>query len=166
MKMLVLEVTPSSVAVLVAVAASSALFLRVFYNLYLHPLAKFPGPWYTSATSFSGAIISVLKFEPQWLLGLTKKYGSMPFSKILCFFATLRLTVVLFSCSQYSDSHLPHDVDVPKTFGLERNLLGSEVQPEVRTLWFWYSWAPSFVYHPRWRCTQISQESAGRATGT
>jgi hypothetical protein len=85
MKMLALEVTPSSVAVLVAVAASSALFLRVFYNLYLHPLAKFPGPWYTSATSFSGAIISVLKFEPQWLQGLTKKYGSMPFSKILCF---------------------------------------------------------------------------------
>ena len=61
---------------LVIVAIVSVFFARAFYNLYLHPLSKFPGPWYAASFSLSGAIISVLQIEPQWLHGLVKKYGS------------------------------------------------------------------------------------------
>ena len=70
------HVSASSILTLFVVAAVSTLFVRAFYSIYLHPLAKYSGPWYTSATSLSGAIISLLRIEPQWLLGLTKKYGS------------------------------------------------------------------------------------------
>jgi hypothetical protein len=60
----------------VALAGGSAIFIRLFYNLYLHPLAKYPGPWYAATTSLSLAMVSVLKIEPQWLQSLVKKYGS------------------------------------------------------------------------------------------
>lgn len=70
------HVDAKSAMLLVGVAVASALFARAFYNLYLHPLSKFPGPWYAASFSLSGAIISVLQIEPQWLQGLVKKYGS------------------------------------------------------------------------------------------
>jgi hypothetical protein len=79
------HVSVSSILVLFVAGAVSALFVRAFYNIFLHPLAKYPGPWYTSATSLSRAIISVLRVEPQWLLGLTKKYGSKLVSELLRF---------------------------------------------------------------------------------
>ena len=66
----------SSGFVYLTVASSSFIGLWLLYNRYLHPLAKFPGPWYATSTSLSVAIISVLKIEPQWLQGLVKKYGS------------------------------------------------------------------------------------------
>lgn len=53
-----------------------AIVSRSIYNLYFHPLAKYPGPWYTSSFSVCLAIISVLQKEPQWLMSLVKKYGS------------------------------------------------------------------------------------------
>jgi hypothetical protein len=59
-----------------AAASIAILCLRLFYNLNLHPLAKFHGPWYAASTSLPLALISVLKIEPQWLQGLIKKYGS------------------------------------------------------------------------------------------
>ncbi|KAH8819387.1 cytochrome P450 monooxygenase [Xylogone sp. PMI_703] len=62
--------------VLVVVAIASTLFFRIFYNLYLHPLSKFPGPWYAASFSLTGALISVSQTEPQWLQGLVKKYGT------------------------------------------------------------------------------------------
>lgn len=65
-----------SVLLLVAVAIASALILRVIYNLYFHPLAGFPGPWYAASFSLSVAIISLLRREPEWIMGLVKKYGS------------------------------------------------------------------------------------------
>ncbi|EOA80982.1 uncharacterized protein SETTUDRAFT_124398 [Exserohilum turcica Et28A] len=42
----------------------------------LHPLSKFPGPWYASSFSIVSAIVSVLRKEPQWLMYLEKKYGT------------------------------------------------------------------------------------------
>src|ERR1700760_26920 len=52
------------------------LFARIIYNLFLHPLAKYRGPWYTSSFSLIGALISVRQIENHWLLGLTRKYGT------------------------------------------------------------------------------------------
>ena len=74
--MIIPQLTPASAFVLAVVALFSALCWRIIHNVYFHPLAKFPGPWYTSSFSLSGAIISVLKIEPEWLQGLVKKYGS------------------------------------------------------------------------------------------
>lgn len=65
-----------SLASLSGIAITSAVFLRILYNLYLHPLAKFHGPWYAASFSLIPAIISVLRIEPQWLLSLTKRYGT------------------------------------------------------------------------------------------
>ncbi|KAF7914933.1 hypothetical protein EAE99_010354 [Botrytis elliptica] len=48
---------------------------RIIYNLYFHPLAKFRGPWYSSCFSLPLAIISIKRWEHQWVDGLIKKYG-------------------------------------------------------------------------------------------
>jgi hypothetical protein len=74
--MSILQVTVSSVVVFVVVTVTSALFLRTIYNVYFHPLSKFPGPWYAASFSLYGALISVFQMEPAWLNGLVKKYGS------------------------------------------------------------------------------------------
>ena len=74
--MSILQVSVSSAVVMLMVTAISALFLRAVYNIYFHPLARFPGPWYAASFSLYGALISVLQIEPEWLNGLVKKYGS------------------------------------------------------------------------------------------
>ncbi|KAK4168156.1 Pisatin demethylase [Cladorrhinum sp. PSN259] len=51
------------------------LAVRVIYNLYFHPLSKFPGPWYAAVSSFPIALISIVEREPEWLLHVTRKYG-------------------------------------------------------------------------------------------
>ncbi|KAL1617041.1 hypothetical protein SLS54_008036 [Diplodia seriata] len=78
----IMELPLASIASLVGVSIATAMVSRIFYNLYVHPLAKFHGPWYAASFSLCGAIISVLRVEPQWLMSLTKRYGS-PFSSIL-----------------------------------------------------------------------------------
>lgn len=65
-----------SLAALAGIALISAAAFRIIYNLYLHPLSKFHGPWYAASFSLIPAIISVLRVEPQWLLSLAKRYGS------------------------------------------------------------------------------------------
>ncbi|KAK8081260.1 Cytochrome p450 [Apiospora saccharicola] len=61
---------------LLLVGLISAAAVRIVRNVYLHPLSKFPGPWYAAATSLTSAIVSWRRAEPQWLLGLTRKYGT------------------------------------------------------------------------------------------
>ncbi|KAH9907041.1 cytochrome P450 [Xylariomycetidae sp. FL2044] len=71
-----LEVPPwTAVGAIIAILASLVL-QRVVYNLYFHPLARFPGPWYAAVTSLVPALISLRRVEPEWLLGLVKKYGT------------------------------------------------------------------------------------------
>jgi hypothetical protein len=68
---------------LLLTAAVTAVAFRIFYNLYWHPAAKFPGPWYCAVSSFPISIISVSRIEPKWLQSLVKKYGSRkPFPKL------------------------------------------------------------------------------------
>ncbi|TVY54176.1 Cytochrome P450 monooxygenase gsfF [Lachnellula cervina] len=74
--MLLQQLSVASTLLLVITLVISILFSRLVYNIFLHPLAKFPGPWYASATSFTSAVASVLHFEPQWLLKITKAYGT------------------------------------------------------------------------------------------
>lgn len=62
--------------VLLGTALVGAVLFCIFYNLFFHPLAKFPGPWYCAISSLPISIISVLRIEPQWLQSLVKKYGS------------------------------------------------------------------------------------------
>ncbi|KAF4807465.1 Cytochrome P450 monooxygenase gsfF [Colletotrichum siamense] len=67
---------PGSILEIGLLAISAALILRVVYNLYFHPLSKYHGPWYAAAFSLVHALISVMKYEPQWMLWLSKQYGT------------------------------------------------------------------------------------------
>ncbi|KAF2876442.1 cytochrome P450 [Massariosphaeria phaeospora] len=69
-------VTPANVGLAVLTAVFASLLSRVFYMQHLHPLSKFPGPWYATSFSVTGAVISVQKKEPEFLMYLVRKYGS------------------------------------------------------------------------------------------
>lgn len=70
------SVSMLQVALLGPLAIVTVFATRFIYNVYVHPLSNFRGPWYASATSLPSALISLRKREPDWLLGLTKTYGS------------------------------------------------------------------------------------------
>jgi hypothetical protein len=63
-----------SVGLLTIIAVS--LLSRILYMQWLHPLSKFPGPWYATSFSIVGAIISVKQKELEFFAHLVKKYGS------------------------------------------------------------------------------------------
>lgn len=67
--------TLAIIALLATLTLLSSLTYRLITNLHLHPLSKFPGPWYTALSSLPLATISLLKLEPQWLLHLTRRYS-------------------------------------------------------------------------------------------
>lgn len=52
---------------------------RISYNIFLHPLRKFPGPWMAGATSGWKAYKEVIKKETlaRELFALHEKYGTM-----------------------------------------------------------------------------------------
>ena len=66
----------SSILLISVAGLLTVLSARAIYNLYFHPLAKYRGPWYSSSFSLFSALVSVRKVEPQWLLSLTKRYGT------------------------------------------------------------------------------------------
>ncbi|CAN9092361.1 unnamed protein product [Alternaria alternata] len=71
---LVAKALNASIATLVILL--TATLGRIFYMQKLHPLSKFPGPWYASSFSVFGAIVSVLHKEPQFFMYLVEKYGT------------------------------------------------------------------------------------------
>jgi hypothetical protein len=73
---LTLEVNAASLVLAILATVLAALFSRVLYMQYFHPLSKFPGPWYLTSFSLVGALISIKKKEPEYLMYLVRKYGS------------------------------------------------------------------------------------------
>lgn len=64
---------------------------RAVYNVFFHPLRKFPGPWMAGATSGWKAYKEVIKQETlaQELFGLHEKYGEAKFETRLDFLLTM-----------------------------------------------------------------------------
>jgi hypothetical protein len=75
-----LEASPASLSLAILGTVFAALLSRIFYTQYLHPLSKFPGPWWVTSFSVVGAIISVKQKEPDFFMYLVRRYGSK-FSK-------------------------------------------------------------------------------------
>lgn len=65
-----------NVGVAIAAVLITAISWRILHNVYLHPLSRFPGPWYTSSFSLIGALISIKRQEPQFLMYLVERYGT------------------------------------------------------------------------------------------
>ncbi|KAF2106197.1 cytochrome P450 [Lophiotrema nucula] len=49
---------------------------RILYLQFVHPLSKFPGPWYATSFSLVGALISIKKKEPEFFMYLVRMYGT------------------------------------------------------------------------------------------
>ena len=70
--------TASLLLLLITVVTLWGLF-RVVYNVFFHPLRKFPGPWLAGATSGWRAYREVIKQETlaRELFALHEKYGKV-----------------------------------------------------------------------------------------
>ncbi|KAL8772206.1 MAG: hypothetical protein Q9194_004677 [Teloschistes cf. exilis] len=49
---------------------------KAFYNIYLHPLSRYPGPKAAAATKIPIAYVSWIGRQPQWQLALHERYDS------------------------------------------------------------------------------------------
>ena len=65
--------SPAGIAVGIVILALS---LPAVYNIFFHPLAQYPGPWYAKASSLPLALMSWYQKEPDWLHILARRYGS------------------------------------------------------------------------------------------
>lgn len=53
----------SNISLLGAIAAGCLLYYvgTIIYNVFFHPLAKFPGPWWAGASSYAEAYFDIVK---------------------------------------------------------------------------------------------------------
>jgi len=49
----------------------------VFYRLYLHPLAKYPGPFWAKISDFPSYYYTLKQDRHVWLLKLQQQYGAL-----------------------------------------------------------------------------------------
>ncbi|CAO2652676.1 Nn.00g009590.m01.CDS01 [Neocucurbitaria sp. VM-36] len=71
-----LEGSPANMGLAILGTIFAALLSRIFYCQCLHPLSKYPGPWWMTSFSVAGAIISVKQKEPEFFMYLVRKYGT------------------------------------------------------------------------------------------
>ncbi|KAH8838541.1 hypothetical protein MCOR27_008396 [Pyricularia oryzae] len=63
-------------------AYSFSLFLvfftiRAIYNIWFHPLSKYPGPWYAATTNLVYYIADITGYRERWILRQHQKYGEV-----------------------------------------------------------------------------------------
>lgn len=68
--------TYPQLGLLVPALIITALTYRIIHTQFFHSLSSFPGPWYLTSFSLTMALISLTKREPEYLMYLTRKYGS------------------------------------------------------------------------------------------
>ncbi|KAL8715846.1 MAG: hypothetical protein Q9220_000513 [cf. Caloplaca sp. 1 TL-2023] len=73
---LVIYVNPVNTSLTVASLLVSYAVLKGFYNIYLHPLAKYPGPPFAAATKIPIAYFSWIGRLPHWLHALHEHFDS------------------------------------------------------------------------------------------
>ena len=50
----------------------------IFYRLYLHPLAKYPGPFWAKISDLPSYYYTLKQDRHVWLLKLQQQYGTFP----------------------------------------------------------------------------------------
>lgn len=71
--------TPTNIAIAAPALLLLYLLLNAFYNVYFHPLAKFPGPFWAKVTRLWITWQCYKSREPYVLMELAKKYGMWNF---------------------------------------------------------------------------------------
>lgn len=67
--------------VIVSTAGALALgyvVYTIFYRLYLHPLAKYPGPFWAKISDLPSYYYTLKQDRHVWLLKLQQQYGAFP----------------------------------------------------------------------------------------
>jgi hypothetical protein len=72
-----MEVNKLNFAIGVAAMVVAYWLYRAFYNLYLHPLAKIPGPWWAAMSYLPEIYYDVIKGGRYWsqVVEMHEKYG-------------------------------------------------------------------------------------------
>lgn len=51
--------------------------IRAIYNIWFHPLSKYPGPWYAATTNLVYYIADITGYRERWILRQHQKYGEV-----------------------------------------------------------------------------------------
>lgn len=68
---------PNNIVGLVNAFLVSYVVMTTVYNLYLHPLAKYPGPFWCKLSSIPSWYYTKNQDRHLWLLSLQEKYGGL-----------------------------------------------------------------------------------------
>jgi hypothetical protein len=68
---------PSNLVTLTFALFTSYVIVTAAYNLYFHPLAKFPGPFWAKLSAIPSWYHTKNQNRHLWLLSLQEKYGAL-----------------------------------------------------------------------------------------